>query len=270
MGRAAYDMTGRVDVTRPMQGGASPLSRIETAMTGLPRSFGVERSVKLSSNRASIGRRLYSIPMAALGPDPRDGLKRFLDSLGAPAAAHRLLTPFAGAAAHLHAGAEEGGRDDVVKVYLEFSTPPPRDADLVFLAAKWNADGDCLRSDYRARDAACLPDLLREVADAAVRESLLALAKHAATRTGAPAVLAVDDHGTPRRSVDVNFYDANLTLADVADIVTDLFEVLGPGAAEADKFLATHGDRVIGHVAAGCGRDGARFATIHFGAEEGP
>ena len=233
--------------------------RVRAVAAGLGRPFGAERSVKLCAGQARHGRALYSV---ALGPDPRAELLAAAEALGAPAEAVAPLLPYAGAATHLHFGAEPPA---TAKLYLEFAAPPPRRADLVFLAAKWRADGAAspALATYSRRDEA-LEALLARLVPASLHGPLRALA----ARAGAPPrALEVAEPPSPRRSLDLNLYDAGLTLADAAAELRALHAALGvPGA---EGFLAAHGAEPLGHVAAGTARDGAPFATIYFGGGPG-
>ena len=67
----------------------------------------------------------------------------------------------------------------------------------------------------------------------------------------------------PRRSLDVNLADAGLSVSALGAEVSDVFAALGQDPA---PFLARHGHKPLGHVAAGAGRDDTPFATVYFGA----
>lgn len=242
---------------------------IRAAIEDLGTAYGIESSVKLCGGRAITDRQLFSVPIFALGTDRRMGLASFLGKLSAPQDVAAHMTPYVGAAAHLHAGAEEGGRDNVCKVYLEFATPPPRDSDLVFVAAKWSATGRWMRSFYHQRCRDDLENLMTSITPSITHAPLAALVRKAEMHNAIPFALEVRDEGTPRRSLDLNFYDAQIAFAEAADEVMSLFEHLGPGSAEGSDFLKAHEDKLLGHIAVGRGRDNADFATVHFGAEPG-
>ncbi|WP_339948561.1 hypothetical protein [uncultured Albimonas sp.] len=234
-------------------------ARLRGVVTGLGVSFGAERSVKLEAGEARGGRALFSV---ALGADPRADLLAAAHAMGAPETAVAPLLPYAGAAAHLHFGAEPPA---TAKLYLEFAVPPPRRADLVFLAAKWRLDGAAppALATYCRRDEG-LEDLLDRLAPAPLHAPLRALAARAAR---GPRALEVAEPPSPRLSLDLNLYDAGLTLADAAAELLALHRALDAPGGQA--LLDAHGAEPLGHVAAGRSRAGAPFATIYFGGGPG-
>jgi hypothetical protein len=202
-----------------------------------------------------------------LGADPAPGFGALCDRLGVPEGARARLRPHLGAATHLHLGAEgDNPASEVCKVYLEFAAPPVGDRTLVFVAAKWRvADPSGFRTTrYRRLDAAALDAWLATRGDPC-GTALRALGAAALARDAAPRALAVSDDGGPRRSVDINLYDAGLTVAAVAGPVAALFAAFGQ---RADGFLDRAGTAVLGHVAAGDAAPGEGFATLYFGAAE--
>ncbi|SFI39434.1 hypothetical protein [Albimonas pacifica] len=252
-------MTAHAPLAHALAPGDELAERLRAVVAGFGLPFGAERSVKLRAGEARHGRALFSL---ALGPDPRGQLLAAAEALGAPQAAVAPLLPWAGAASHLHVGAEPPA---TAKLYLEFAAPPPRRADLVFLAAKWRVDGAAPRAlaTYSRRDEP-LESLLARLAPAPLHAPLRALA--ARTQTP-PRALEVAEPPSPRLSLDLNVYDADLTLAEAAAEIRALHAALSaPGA---DALLAAHGAEPLGHVAAGVSRDGAPFATIYFGGGPG-
>ncbi len=246
----------------PLAPGDDLARRLRAVVAGFGLPFGAERSVKIAAGEARGGRALFSV---ALGPDPRAQLLAAAEALSAPEAAVAPLLPYAGAAAHLHFGAEPPA---TAKLYLEFAAPPPRRADLVFLAAKWRLDGNAppALATYSRRDAP-LESLLTRLAPAPLHAPLRALAARAARAGTPPRALEAAEPPSPRLSLDLNVYDAGLTLAEAAPEIRALHAALCAPGGEA--LLATHGAEPLGHVAAGLSRDGAPFATIYFGGGPG-
>lgn len=246
----------------PWRPGDDLAARLRTAVAAFGAPFGAESSVKLSPGRAALGRRLFSMALTDLAADPRTALDAAAAAIGAPEAAAATLRPYAGAASHVHFGAEPPA---TLKLYLEFATPPPRGRDLAFLAAKWRLGSDAppaLATYARLREP--IPQAVARLAPAELRPTLLALASRASPAARA---LEVAEPPTPRRSLDLNLYDADAALSDVSEAVEALHAALdAPGGT---ALLQAHGAEPLGHVAAGFGRDGAPFATLYFGAGPG-
>src|SRR5690606_21497318 len=82
----------------------------------------------------------------------------------------------------------------------------------------------------------------------------------------APMLLEVEEEGNPRRSLDLNLYDWDLAVGDVAHDLTQAVRALGidqgKAVAELDPVLHER----LGHVSAGRGRSGEPFLTVYFGA----
>ena len=86
-------------------------------------------------------------------------------------------------------------------------------------------------------------------------------------RAPGPRALEVAEPPSPRLSLDLNLYDAGLTLADAAAELLALHRALDAPGGQA--LLDAHGAEPLGHVAAGRSRAGAPFATIYFGGGPG-
>lgn len=243
-----------------LAGVVTPGHDVRAAARALGVPCGIERSVKLVPGRLLTGRFLIILPLVALGRMPRAGLARLAADLGAPQGVAAALTPWLGAATHLHLGSEtEADGVERRKIYLEFAVPPMRERDLRFLAAKWRRGeaGVVLTRYERAGPPEALVAAHAGPSAGALR-ALLAAAG------GPVAALLVHEREASRRSVDLNLYGAGLTLSELAAPVGALFRVFGH---DPEPFLAQDGGRLLGHAAAGAGRDGAPFATLYFGAE---
>jgi tryptophan halogenase len=245
----------------------SAAERLRAAVAALGVPFGLERSVRFEAGRALRDRALCSVSLAAFAPDARAGFAAFCASLGAPEHALAALRPYVGAARHAHFGTEADAEGLVLKAYLEFADPPPRDRDLVFLAGKWRAEDPArwTLSRYFRRPPP-LGVLVGRLAPPEVAPVVHRLLSRAGPHAQA---LEVREPGTPRRSLDLTLYDAGLTLSDAAEEVTALHAALGPGAPAARDLLAREGAARLGHVAAGLSRGGKPFATLYFGAGPG-
>ena len=79
-------------------------------------------------------------------------------------------------------------------------------------------------------------------------------------------LMEVEEPGNPRRSCDLNVYDAGLRMREIADLLEAACEI---------SLFRTHrravfgraGGSGAGHLSAGVGRDGREFVTVYFGVE---
>ena len=204
-----------------------------------------EESVKIGSGRVERGRYLLSFARRALLPGPKARFLALAEDLSLDATA--LLSELSAACA-VHVGIEADGR---AKLYLEFPETLAPAPGLVFLAVKHDAHVNRYTRTFRA--AQLLHGLLP---DSPARATALACLP-----TGG-ATLHVTEDGGLRSSIDIH-------LADTGMLVRDL-----PGldalVAGYDDDLADIRDEVLGHFAAGIGRDGQPFCTIYYGGRYDP
>jgi tryptophan halogenase len=80
-------------------------------------------------------------------------------------------------------------------------------------------------------------------------------------------MMEVDEPGNPRCSWDLNLYDAELTVGDVADVIETAAADFGVGCESMSEAFAPRRASALGHVAGGAGRDGEEFLTIYYGVE---
>jgi hypothetical protein len=80
-------------------------------------------------------------------------------------------------------------------------------------------------------------------------------------------LMEVEEPGNPRRSCDLNLYDAGLRMKEIADLVDATLRDFAVPLGRAQALLGRIGDRALGHISAGLGRDGKEFVTFYFGVE---
>ncbi len=238
----------------------------------------VERSIKLSSGSLIGERVLVSLPKAALGPA---GLARLLalgEDLGLPSQLASVVATDYPVADIVHIGFEG---PHICKLYLEFAqacrSMGTSRSVLVFRAVKWNvaqpasANVATYRScQHLTGDAIArhIVSILEVGAEQAPARFILGLLERALKKVSAGALpfLEVEDEGTPRRSFDLNLYDADFRIADAASDFAALTQYFGLAVADAIKLFLLPSEASLGHVAAGVARDGRDFLTIYYGA----
>jgi hypothetical protein len=225
-------------------------------------------SVKLTQHSVSDGRVLCTLPRAAFAPQ---SARRFIEiSEAFTGISCSALLPVLPQCELFHFGIDPqggGGRDanldPVRKVYAELSTPDSESPDpgLNYLALKIS-DGRSLLTHYRNhpmqdRDAALallagirLPHFLRFATEA--------LMFWLVDQTTAPDVLDVVEHGSTRRSIDINFSDHPLTSEGVV-LLHDVLTALRPSDARIAGFLRA----TISHLAIGTSAAGQAFVTLY-------
>jgi tryptophan halogenase len=75
--------------------------------------------------------------------------------------------------------------------------------------------------------------------------------------------LEVSEPQSPRRSYDLNIYDAELTLNDLAEALRTTARQFDIDPAAFEAWLAQRGAETFGHVSGGIGRDGQAFVTVY-------
>jgi hypothetical protein len=81
-----------------------------------------------------------------------------------------------------------------------------------------------------------------------------------------PSFLEVEDEGTPRRSFDLNVYDSEFCIADIAPGFGKLSKHFGLDPEQSRHLEALPQRAALGHVSAGLARDGRDFLTLYYGA----
>ena len=76
--------------------------------------------------------------------------------------------------------------------------------------------------------------------------------------------LEVAEPGTSRVSVDLNVYGAGLTVAQFTPALNAIVAQLGLDMQTVAQVLAHDGSQLLGHVSAGCDRNGRDFLTVYF------
>lgn len=251
----------------------------------LHEPFGMERSVKLAPNAIDDKRYLLSVGRASFGPDPIRRLSRMLDQLGLPGHfAERLPGSLQGADV-IHFGYESPDGCDVYKVYFEYASAVRKAMAartsgevLVHVAYKWTPSQpgrhavtryswvpcrDTLELRAKIEDLVsateapvgqrCVFDVLSRIRPFADRGELL--------------LMKVEEPGNSRRSCDLNVYDAGLQVHQVVDVFGEVAKEFSIPADVVQPIFDRAGDRALGHLSAGAGRDGREFVTVYFGVE---
>jgi len=262
-----------------------PAADVIALVEALKAPYGLEHSVKITQGTLADDRCLISVGRAALGEDAAGELLRMARALDLPRRFADELPAALDGADVVHFGYEAAGGRDIYKIYCEYASSvrramasPHRAPTLVHLAYKWTPGkpdsgavtrytwlpyGSRIELERRLQDLVPAGEAPR-----ANRCAFALVARIAAlAESGEALLLEVEEPGNPRRSCDLNVYDAELRMRDVADVIDTAMTDFAVPRARAQALLDRAAERTLGHLSAGRGRDGEEFVTIYFGVE---
>ena len=246
---------------------------------GLGVPFGLERSFKLAAGEVLGDRVIFGVRTALVA---RDAVIAACRALGMPPAQLEQFTAQLADANTVGFGFEGSPHSGVYKVYLEFwdrlrarlaRDPANVAPELLFLGFKWStrsakqaavARYTCyplLAVDAIAQRLQALYDDRTNSPSVAAALAILDLAAHRIGQDSFVYVEAAED-ANPRRSFDLNFYKARLTVADLREPLAALGKRYQIAAKELRALLAL--ERPFGHLSGGRGRDGGDFLTVYY------
>jgi tryptophan 7-halogenase len=252
------------------------------AVAAMAPSHYLERSFRIAPRALHDRRFLLSIGAQQLPPDAFDLSWAICRQLGLPAALRPEIEAAFQRADHVHFGIEgEPGRQ-MCKLYLEHTVTGLQAATsrqtgepaLQYLAYKWRPGSQQpVVSQYHWFAGLSPAGMVQRLASLCGAEApaLFQIARSvldSAARRLAPErllYLEVSEAGQPRRSFDLNLYDARLRVCDLQPAML----------AMRDHFAVSHGqfqalyDRIasspMGHLAGGIHRDGQPFFNVYYG-----
>lgn len=247
--------------------------------------FGLERSVKISQGALADDRYLLSVGRAAFGRNVAGQLVSMGRALHLPARFAGDLPAALEGADVIHFGYEAAAGRDVYKIYCEYASrarqamaSPARSPVLVHLAYKWIPhlpDSETVtRYTWRPyHDRSGLEQKLQDLVPPREAPRAHRCAFSLVTRiasladSGEALLMEVEEPGNPRRSCDLNVYDAELRISEIADLVETTAADFAIPAAQTQAVFGPAADRMVGHLSAGLARNGAEFVTVYFGVE---
>jgi tryptophan halogenase len=264
-----------------------PAAELIRLVEGLKAPYGLERSIKVTQGNLADDRCLISLGRAAFDRHPAERVAAMGRALHMPESfIHELPAALEGADV-VHFGYEAAAGNDVYKIYCEYasqvrsamaSASASRAPALVHLAYKWvrgKPDSGAVTRytwvPYRTRGE--LEQRLQNLvppseAPRAHRCALALVARVAALADSGEALLMeVEEPGNPRRSCDLNVYDAELHMNEIADLLDATMADFAISKTRAHAVFDSAASRMLGHLSAGRGRDGQEFVTIYFGVE---
>ena len=262
-----------------------PATDLIRLVKSLGAPYGLERSVKIMPGRVADDRCLISVGRGAFGKAPLEPLLRIGHELGMPIDFADALPGALERADIVHFGYEAAGARETYKMYFEYASDARAAmrakqpvSVLVHLAYKWAVlrpdNGAITRYSWipcrtRAELEARLRTMLPSAQAPRALDYALRLVSQTASLADAGEVLLmeVEESGNPRRSCDLNVYDAGLRLSDIADLLEHALRDFAVPAVIAAPVFAGSSAKALGHFSAGVGRDGEEFVTVYFGVE---
>lgn len=236
-----------------------------------------ERSLRLRPGEIRANRFLLSVDRDRIRKPPGPRVLHALGRLRFPPKLLPRVQQGLQEALCLHFGFEEGPRGVRFKFYVERAGLGGSDEPVLrHEACKWDPDGAEPsavtrywwpgRLDAPGLRAHVEPCVRGHPALPALVDSLLA---RALDRLPAEEIslLDVEEGDGPRRSVDLNVYDADLRVGDLGEGIRALADAFSLPRPSFEALLGQIEARSLGHLAAGSDRDGAPFVTLYYGAE---
>jgi hypothetical protein len=262
-------------------GRAALLHRLVGAL-GVP--YFHERSLRLSEGALAANRFLISLDGRSSRRTPGPVLLDLCNRLGMPPSALERARTGIDAARSVHFGFEGDG-PVIFKFYLEQAAADAEAAAvrqgesvLLHLAFKWDPDDPSrfVTSRYlwfpklsgeEIRNR--LANVYRDGGD----ERALRIAQTVLAATSGRInardlqYLEVEEEGNPRRSFDLNFYDAGLRIRDLHPQLAQMRELFSIRPGQFQAVYDQIRDRTAGHLAGGIHRDGRNFFNVYHGFE---
>ncbi len=254
------------------------------AVAGLGAPFRFERSFRLSPAGLSPNRFLVSVTKDTIPHPPADSIAAICRDLQMPDSMLDEAMKELADAEFVHWGLEEDPEQPICKLYLEYPLPsdlpgPDHDPLLLHLAFKWNParPAQAVRSCYQLYprlELSQIQDRLKQIytnnnasPSLSIADSIL---KKTAERLPPREIqyLEVNEASNPRRSFDLNLYDAKLTIADLRAEIVQMAKRFSQDSAKINAFVDQIRHFPAGHLAGGTHRNGSDFFNIYYGAEQ--
>jgi len=176
----------------------------------------------------------------------------------------------------------------VYKVYLEFwekwkrdvkDTPKGCDPFVVLLGFKWVAADRAKRSlaRYTLHPLLTYEGMLERLSTAydndrhrALFEIVKDLLRFASSKVAHDEIryLEVAEENTPRKSFDINVYNAKLLLKQIYPLLQKIYQHYSIPAGDFHALYNQFRTKAMGHLSGGIGRDGKDFLTVYYGLDD--
>ncbi len=266
---------GSADPNRPRAATMSPeKAHLIRLVNSLQLDLGSERSFKVFRDIILTDRFLLSTKKDAA---PREKIVDICRRLGLPDPFWAPLFQHLPDTRFVHFGYEENENGSIYKAYLELTFKGPHYPFLVYLGFKWDTKDPAKHAlaRYTCYPSFGLKETLEKISlafpgpDAAEAAEIAKSIVEAAAAV-APGVLYVEttEDGNPRKSFDINTYDAALPLGAIRPLLMRMAAHCRLPREEFGEFFETIKGKRLGHLSGGIDRQGRDFFTVHFSVED--
>ena len=254
-------------------------------MENLNVKYGFERSFKVYEKTFLPNRFLVAFKRHAISHQPSERILDLCKRIDMPGDFLKGFKENLPEANVVLFGIEENETTCVYKAYLEFwdkvKNAVRSKADrchplLLFLGFKWDTSDNTKRvlSKYTCFPLISVETMLEQVSDIfnnhknassyEILEGIVSLASSKAPKDTF-IYLEVEEEGNPRRSFDINMYDANLQLRELYPHFIKMCHHYSIPSREFHSVYEPVKTHTFGHVSGGVDRKGRDFLTVYFG-----
>lgn len=241
-----------------------------------------ERSFRMIDGSIQADRFLLTLDIDEIVGEPLSRVRQICKAASMPARLGGRLERSFSTARSIHFGFEGHADGPVYKIYLERGIDRAERQSVVRAggglllheAYKWSkATSPSVTARYRlfpdltraaieqrvsniaGDNRAVGVEFVRAMLDVALRKAVCAQIQY----------LEVEEEGTPRRSFDINFYDAHLLVGDVVPVLRRMASEVGVPRGQFQVLLDEIKNYPLGHLAGGIHRNGRIFFSIYYG-----
>ncbi|MCH2180305.1 MAG: hypothetical protein MK106_16055, partial [Mariniblastus sp.] len=255
------------------------------AVSGLGAPFRFERSFRLSPAGLSNNRCLMSVVKDTIPNSSEEAIIGVCRILQMPDSILDAAIQELANAKFVHWGLEDDFEQPIGKIYFEYPIPngaldSGNGPLLLHVAFKWNPNkpAQVMRTCYQfyphlelsqiqnrlkqiyASENSSPPSLA--VVDSVLRKTAERL------RSSEIQYLEVNEDSNPRRSFDLNLYDAGLTIGDLRPDILEMADRFSQDRTKINAFADQIQHFSAGHLAGGIHRNGSEFFNVYYGAEQ--
>ena len=247
-------------------------------VANLQQPYGYERSFKLSDGQLYQDRFLVTLHVDAFNGSASANLNELALALRMPNKLKSEISKELSGVQVVHLGYERQQATTVCKFYFEQPfCHGANSRQLVHRALKW----DVFSAKSAVTEYFFLPSLSKENmltriasicdrgADHPIVECVSQLLDLACEHAPIEDLffLEVEEKGNPRRSFDIRFYDAGVTVGQIGTVLESAAQLVNAPMDALKELIALDFERPLGHMSAGISREGKEFVSFYYGVE---
>lgn len=245
-----------------------------------------ERSCKITEKKLNINRFIYYFEKASLGQNAAEKILDICVRLGMPGSLLASFQQILPKLTYVHVGFEEGESTCGYKIYSEFpadrkAIPKLKEPFIGALGFKWDTFNPAKQviTKYICFPALSLENIHKRMADIFQSQvnSLLIEASKDILASALEKItlneiiyLEVADGNNPRRSFDINVYDARLQMKHIGRPIRKIFQHFSIPDGIYENIYNPNNEYSFGHISGGVDKDGKAFITLYGGLEKNP